>query len=455
MEKPKQEEGLPPHSMEAEEAVLGAVLISPGESRGVVRQLLELLWNGPETFYDLRIRTLWSKVGEIYDEGIQIDLIVLVDRLKRSGELDRVGGLAYMASLPDRCPSASMAPHFARIVAEHAMSRNILKLSTLANERVNGGERPIETLTWLIQRYQGVANRQIGSHSHHVGSLTAGAMDAICNPKAQHAGIGTGFETLDGTTLGFLPGSYTIIAARPSIGKTSLGVTMAATMADDGIPVAFVSLEMTAVQLVNRILSMRAEVDSFRIYKNSVTEEEKERLQISSEKLAGQPLYIDDTPDRNFERVCSRIRTLHAAKGIRIAFVDYLQLARLPDRRGNRRDEVTEISAMCKSLSVELNIPIVVLSQLNRELEKGGKARPPVISDLKESGDIEQDADTIYLLWRPDEDNGTPPPVIKVELIVAKQRNGPRTKIKLRFESAFTKFSEHPKLEEDDVPPGW
>jgi replicative DNA helicase len=451
---------LPPHSSEAEQGVLGCVLLSPNECMG---DCIEKLKGGAETFYDLRHRTIFSVLAEMYDRREAIDVITLQQSLKNKQMLEEVGGLAYLSTLPDAVPSAANLVYYLDIVQEKYLLRKMIHTCTDVVGRVYDYEGEVDALMDEVERdILRISESRVHSTNSTIKELVKKAINTIEDfhqRQGMLTGIGTGFTDLDRMTSGLHPGEMIVIAARPSMGKTSLAMNVAESVAiEQKLPVGVFSLEMTAESLVLRMLCSRSRVNLRSVREGFLAERDFPKLTGAAGKLANAPLFIDDSSGLSILQLRAKARRMHQQYGIKLFVIDYLQLLHSTARRAeNRQQEIADISSGIKSLAKELSVPVIVLSQLNRELERD-KNRKPRMSDLRESGAIEQDADLVGLLYKPsaseDEENaaGTEEDAVAVNLLIAKQRNGPTGDIHLTFLKSITRFESAAKVTDDDVP---
>jgi replicative DNA helicase len=452
---------LPPHSPEAELGVLGCVLLSPNDCLG---ECIEKLKQGAETFYDLRHQTIFSALAEMYDQRVAIDVITLQQRLKDRQLLEEVGGLAYLASLPDSVPSAANLSYYLDIVLEKYLLRRMIQTCTEVVGRVYDYEGEVDALLDEVERdVLRISESRVQSRASSIKELVKkaiGTIEDFHQRQGMLTGVGTGFTDLDKMTSGLHAGEMIVIAARPSMGKTSLAMNIAEHVAiEQRLPVGVFSLEMTAESLVLRILCSRSRVNLRNVRDGFLAERDFPKLTGAAGKLANAPLFIDDSSGLSILQLRARARRMAQQYGVRLFIVDYLQLLHSTARRAeNRQQEIADISNGIKSLAKELNVPVIVLSQLNRELERE-KNRKPRLSDLRESGAIEQDADVVGLLYKPsseDDDGGdsaaSESEAVPVNLLIAKQRNGPTGEVPLTFLKSYTRFEAAAKVSDDDVP---
>jgi replicative DNA helicase len=426
---------LPPHSPEAEQGVLGCVLLSPAESLAEAMDKLR----GAEAFYDLRHQTIYIAMVEMADALRPIDVISLQQHLKDRQQLEQIGGVAYLASLPDLVPSAANLNYYVEIVAEKHDLREMISICTAAVGDVYQHEGAHRELIEDVERR--LLQLVISTKSRQHLTIKEAVNQAIDTIEALHqnrglSGLATGFHDLDRLTNGLHNSEMIVLAGRPSTGKTSLAMNIVEHVAIDlGLPVGVFSLEMSIDSLVMRMICSRGRLDSQRVREGWLVDGDFPKITTASGRIAKSPIYIDDTPSLSVMQLRSKARRMHQLHGIKLFVIDYLQLMRGSGRRyDGRQAEMTDVSNGVKALAKELAVPVIALSQLNRELDKD-KDRKPRLSDLRETGAIEQDADVVGILYRPDADNET-----AVNLLVPKQRNGPTGDVPLVFLKASTRF---------------
>jgi replicative DNA helicase len=457
---------LPPHSPEAEQGVLGCVLLSPNDCLG---ECVEKLKAGSEVFYDLRHRTIYETLVEMYDRREPIDVITLQQRLKDKQLLEQVGGLAYLSSLPDTVPSAANLPYYLDIALEKHILRKMIQTCTEVVSRVYEHEGEVDALLDEVERdILRISEARVEGKTDRIKELVKKAINIIEDYHQRQGmltGLGTGFIDLDKMTSGLHGGEMIVIAARPSVGKTSLAMNIAEAVAiDQNLPVGVFSLEMTSESLVMRMLCSRARVNLRNVREGFLVERDFPKLTGAAGKLSSAPLFIDDTSGLSILQLRAKARRMAQQYGVKLFVVDYLQLLHSTSRRAeNRQQEIADISNGIKSLAKELNVPVIVLSQLNREMEKE-KNRKPQLSDLRESGAIEQDADVVCLLYKPkpkggsgeDDEGGAADDqeAERIDLVIAKQRNGPTGDVHLTFLKPYTRFESAAKVSDEDVPTG-
>lgn len=447
---------LPPHAFEAEQSVLGSILIEPKLISGVLEA------NGaPEMFYDLRHQYLFACMKAMFSAGVPIDMISLVEALRRCGQLEQVGGMAYCSSLQDTVTSTQNFDHWFRIIQDKHILRRIIQAGTAMVGKVYDQESVTDELLDDVEKMiMGISSRGRTSNIVPVMELVQQAIEdieALYTRKGSLTGLSSGFCDFDHLTMGLQPTELTIIAARPSIGKTSLLLNMIEHMAiDDNTPCGMFSLEMKDRSLIRRMLCSRSRVNARSIQDGFMAERDFPKLTGAAARIAGAPIYIDDESSLTVMQIRARARRMVEQWGVKMIGVDYLQLVNSSRRREKRHEEVADVSNGLKALAAELNIPVVVLSQLSRSVVKDGKSRRPSLADLRESGSIEQDADVVGMLYNTgtDEEEQQCREAIPVTLYIAKQRNGPTGDVHLTFLRPFTRFESASKVSQDDVPHG-
>ena len=450
----------PPHSIEAEQGILGCIFLSPGDCLG---DCVEKLKSGAETFYDLRHQALYDELVNMYEAKLPVDLITVPQRLKDKNLLEAVGGLSYLASLPDATPSAANLLYYLEILKEKHLLRRMIGTCTNVLARVYEHQGEVDGLLDETERdILQISEARVEPDSRTMRDLVRNAITTIEQYQQRQGmltGLGTGFMDFDKMTSGLHPGEMIVIAARPSMGKTSLAMNIAEYVAvEEKLPVGVFSLEMTADSLVLRLMCSRAQVNLRDIRGGFIAERDFPKLTSAAGKLAAAPLYIDDSPGLSILQLRAKARRMWQQHGIKLIVIDYLQLLHSTARRvENRQQEIADISSGVKALAKELKVPVIVLSQLNREFEKE-KNRKPRMSDLRESGAIEQDADLIGLLYKPnvaeDEEaaaSNADDEAVPVNLLIAKQRNGPTGDVCLVFRKSITRFESAAKISPDEA----
>jgi len=435
---PSAAQRVPPQSIQAEACVLGSMILHAP----AIDAILQIA--SAEQFYRPAHQLIFQVLIEMRDAKKPIDLVSMRDELERRKQLDAIGGLEYLVALVEGVPTAANAEYYAQIVRDKALLRQLIVVGTeIVQEAFDtAGEAP-DVLDAAEQRIFEIASNHIGEEAATMEGLLKHTFETIeANQGEGITGLPTGYHMLDELTSGFQKGDMVILAARPSMGKTSMLLNLAEHMAvADGVPVAFFSLEMSKEQVAQRLLASHARFD-LRKMRRGLTPEDWTHLQAAAGDLYPAPLFIDDTAMLTILQLRAKARRLQATHGIRAVFVDYLQLMTYSGRANSRWEQITEISRGIKALARELDAPVIAAAQLNR----GPADRPthrPRMSDLRESGSLEQDADVIMLLHNEDYfHRGEPDWVPKdvTELIVAKQRNGPTGQVYLRFLPSYTRF---------------
>lgn len=425
---------IPPHDLEAERSLLGALLID----KDAIIKVVEFL--RPEQFYRDAHGDIYEAILSLYEKGEPADLITVTSFLKRGKKLVDVGGASYLAELTDAVPTSSHVEYYGKIVHDSAVKRELISVSSRIAESGFDERTSVEELLDKAESslFSVSQARSRVAFSHIKQSLEEAfdRLDELHKNPGFLRGVPTGFKTLDERMGGLQNSNMIVLAARPSLGKTSFAVNVAQHAAlEHKIPVGIISLESSRGQLVHRMLAAQADLDSWKLNTGKLEEGDFKKLGEAMGVLAEAPIFIDDTPALSVMEMRTRARRLQMEQKIRLLIVDYLQLARSRNLE-NRVQEVSEISQALKNLARELDIPVLALSQLSRAVEARGEARPQ-LSDLRESGSIEQDADIVMFLYREDPDDRE-----NINLFVAKHRNGPTGEFPLRFVGDRTKFYE-------------
>jgi replicative DNA helicase len=429
---------VPPHNAEAEQAVLGAVLLDPDSVPVVLKYLL------PDDFYVNANRDVFGGMISLYEKGQKADLITLTDELKGQGTLDHAGGPAYIAGLTNVTPSSANVEYYAKIVQETSIRRRLIKLSAELNSKAR--DEATESGAILDEAQQRIfditQNRQSVSYKSVKELLpeTIKTIERLFKNKNAFTGVPSGLGDLDSMTSGFQDSEFIVIGARPSVGKTALALSMASHIAvKERISCAFFSLEMADMAIMQRLISSEARIASNKIRTGLIKPSDFSALMEAAGRIYEAPLYIIDMPNMKLLDLRTMVRRLKAEKDIKIVFIDYLTLITHDNADLPRWEQISSISRSLKALARELRIPVVALSQLKREAE----GKQPSLSDLRESGSIEQDADLILFLHRDRESSKSKDEqssMIETELIVAKQRNGPVGKTSIAFLPSITRF---------------
>ncbi|MCZ6563455.1 MAG: replicative DNA helicase [Deltaproteobacteria bacterium] len=438
---------VPPQNLEAESSVLGGILLE----NEAINRVLEVLT--PEDFYRESHRRIFRAMIEICDRSEPVDLITLSDFLKAKGDLEVVGGSAYLASLASAIPTSANIHFYARIVREKAIRRYLISAATeIATRGYEDQENVDEFLDEAEKVIFDISEKRVRGSFVMIGEMIRDSIkmvERLYERKEMVTGVPSGFKDLDRLTAGFQPSDLIVIAGRPSMGKTALCLNIATHAAFGGHGVAVFSLEMAKEQLVLRMLCSEARIDHSKVRSGYLADREFPALVMAAGRLAETPIYIDDTPAISILELRAKARRLvrDKDKKIGLIIVDYLQLMRGSERAPNREQEISEISRSMKALAKELNIPVIAVSQLNRRVEDRGDKRP-MMADLRESGAIEQDADVIAFVFREVVYNENVDDPNLAEIIVGKQRNGPTGTVRLAFFREFTRFENYTGVEE-------
>ena len=443
-----------PESLAAEAAVLGSMLLDPE----CIGQVVELL--GCDAFYRIEHRHIFDALIGLYEKnkGIGIDAVLLRDELIKRNCLEEAGGVEYIAKILDSVPSAANVGYYASVVKDKMLLRELIGVAgEILEDAYNQAGETRQALDEAERRIFTVTDKNISGNAVALKDLVVRSFELIENRQGSHVtGLATGYYELDDLTCGLQNGEMIIVAGRPSMGKTSLALNIAEHVGFmDGVPVVVFSLEMGRQQLAERFLCSISEIDSQKVRRGLLSDEDYKKLADACAELSEAPVYIDDTSTLTPLELRAKARRLKSRHDIRCIIVDYLQLMHLGGGRvESRQQEITTISRYLKALARELNVPVVVLSQLNRSPE-GREGHRPRMSDLRESGSIEQDADVVMLLHREDyyhrgqedyqQDN-------TAELIIAKQRNGPTGSVKLTFREKITRFENASRVEQEAAP---
>lgn len=428
-------ERVPPQDQDAEQAVLGAMLIDPD----AVSRAMELL--RPEDFYRPGHRILFEAMLDLADHEQPVDVVTTASALRKAGQIEVVGGVAYLAELQDVVATSANVAYHARIVAERALLRSLIDAGTdIVRQAYEAEGDPAEILDQAEERIMRVSHKRTGTAI----PLSTVLIDAFTHLEARYnnpdvLGVPSGFPDLDRLTAGFQPSDLTVIAARPSMGKTTFILNVARNAARSGVPVALFSLEMSREQLALRLLCAEAGIDSQKIRQGRVEQGEWAILSKALGDLGDAPIYIDDSPSLSALDIRARSRRLKAERHLGLVIIDYMQLMQGSARAENRQQEISQISRSLKALAREIEVPVIALSQLSRAVESR-QDRRPMLSDLRESGAIEQDADVVAFIYRDDYYNQESDQPGVVDLIVAKQRNGPTGVCRLHLRRETGKF---------------
>lgn len=447
---------LPPQAVDIEEVILGALMID----RKGVDEVIDMLQ--PDAFYKPAHQHIYEAIHYLFESGESVDLLTVSAQLKKVGKLEQAGGEFYLIQLTQKVSSSAHIEFHARIVLQKFIQRSLIKISSeIIEEAYDEGTDVFDLMDSAEAKLYEVAQGNIKRSTSTAQDLVNQAkkrIEEIAN-KEGLSGVPSGFTKLDALTSGWQPSDLIIIAARPGMGKTALTLSMARNMAvDHNIPVAFFSLEMSSVQLITRLISSETHLSSEKLRTGNLQKYEWEQLNVKVKDLEKAPLYIDDTPGLSIFDLRAKARRLSSQYGIKMIIVDYLQLmtAGANNKTGNREQEISTISRNLKGLAKELDVPVIALSQLSRAVETRGGSKRPILSDLRESGAIEQDADIVSFIYRPEyykieewDDDEHSPTAGQAELIIAKHRNGGLDEVRLKFIGELGRFE---NLEMNEIP---
>jgi replicative DNA helicase len=429
-----------PHSLDAERSVLGAILLE----NSAINRAQEILKDSD--FYRDPHRRIFKVMEALSERATAIDPVTVKEELSRSGELEAVGGPAYIASLLDGVPHSSNVEHYARIVKEKAVLRALIEaggqIVTTAYEGARDVDEILDQSERLVFQISQDQLRPGFVPMRTIADQSLKTIERLSEHRDLVTGLPTGFPTLNEMTSGLQPSDLVIVAARPGMGKTSFALNIAQHAAREGRRVGLFSLEMSREQLFLRMLTGQARVDAHRLRTGRLVKDEWQRLTAAFGELAAMPIHIDDTAGTGVMEMRAKSRRLKLEQGLDLLIVDYLQLMRSRGRFENRNQEITEISRSLKELAKELHVPVMALSQLSRAPEQRGGDRRPQLSDLRESGAIEQDADLVMFIYREEVYKATEENRGRAQVIIAKQRNGPIGTIDLAFLREYTRFEE-------------
>lgn len=444
-EKDLSTERMPPQAIDAEMAVLGSMLID----KEAVSKCIEILDH--TAFYKTAHQRIFQAAVNLDERGQEVDYLTTTDELDKMGVLEEVGGPYYVTELANRVPSAASVEYYAKIVLERSLLRKLIEVSNeIAAEAFEAREDAAEIIDAAEQRIFTLSERKLRKGFLSIEPIlneTFETIESYHQRKGALTGIPTGFKKLDELTSGFQNSELIIVAGRPSMGKTAFCLNVARNAAViHHVPVGIFSLEMANYQLAMRMLCSESHVDSHKLRTGKLPDEEWQKLSMSVGRLAEAPIYIDDSPALSVLEIRAKARRLKAENKIGLLIVDYLQLVKGPRDAESRQIEISLISQSLKALAKELDIPVVALSQLSRAVESRGGDRRPILSDLRESGAIEQDADVVMFIYRPEAYASKERPVAPeeqgiAEIIIAKQRNGPTDTVKLAFVKEYVLFA--------------
>lgn len=447
---------IPPQAIDLEEVVLGAMMI---DKKGV-DEVIDIL--APEAFYKDAHRYIFEAIFKLFESSEPVDLLTVSSQLKKDGRLEACGGDFYLIKLTQKVASSAHIEFHARIILQKFIQRSLIKISNeIIEQAYEDATDVFDLLDTAEAKLYEVTQGNLKRSAETAQSLVIQAkkrIEEIAN-KEGLSGVPSGFSRLDKLTSGWQPSDLIIVAARPGMGKTALTLSMARNIAvNSGVPVAFFSLEMSSVQLITRLISSETGLSSEKLRTGRLEKHEWQQLNVKVKALEKAPLFIDDTPSLSIFDLRAKARRLSSQHGIKLIVIDYLQLmtAGGSQKGGNREQEISTISRNLKALAKELNVPVIALSQLSRAVETRGGSKRPILSDLRESGAIEQDADIVSFIYRPEyykidewDDEERTPTAGQAEFIVAKHRNGGLDNIRLKFVGNLGKFD---NLDDFDSP---
>lgn len=434
--------GVPPHDVEAEKSVLGALLID----RDAIVKVVEFL--RADHFYDYRHQQIYTAIMNLYENRKPADLVTVPSELKKLKSLEDVGGVSYLTELVNAVPTAANIEHYAMLIRDDSIKRNLLtvagEIGTLVFKEPDV-ENLLDTSEQMLFSVSQDKTHQEVRQVKDILEITFERLDELSKTKGSLRGVPTGLPALDKMLFGLKKGELIILAARPSVGKSSLAHNILQHAAiKHGKGILLFSLEMGEESIVDRLISAQGDIDNWRISTGNLEEEDFEKYSIASGELAEAPIFIDDTPGISVLEMRTKARRLVLEHQIDLIIVDYMQLIRAPQAE-SRVQEVSKISQALKNLARELNVPVLALSQLSRAVEQRGGDKRPQLSDLRDSGSIEQDADVVMFLYRPDEEDRE-----NLNLLVAKHRNGATGEMDLYFKGDRTRFFERAKSQSHD-----
>ena len=442
----------PPQALELEEAVLGALMLDPNALNTAIDILHE------EYFYKPEHQIIFRAIHKLFEQNQPVDSLVVANQLRQSGELEAAGGAYHLSELTSHITSAAHIEYYSRVLSEKYISRELIRVSTeTISSAYDETTDVVDLLDKTENRLMDINDKNFKTDFNPIGTLAQAArqqIDEAIGKEEGLAGLPTGFTELDRMTAGFHPGTLIILAARPAMGKTAFALSMARNMAIDfNAPVAFFSLEMTGVELAMRLISGEAQIAGDKLKKGELEPYERVQLEQRTQVLNDAKIFIDDTPQLTIYELRAKCRRLKQHHDIKMVFIDYLQLmsagSDAMNRNGNREQEISTISRQLKALSKELGIPVLAMSQLSRAVETRGGSKKPMLSDLRESGAIEQDADIVMFIYRPeyygllDDEKGST--LGMADIILAKHRSGAVGEVRLRFVGKYARF-ENPEF---------
>lgn len=451
---------IPPQAIDLEQAALGAIMLE----QNALTTVIDILH--PNVFYKEAHQKIFEAIQRLFSRSEPVDILTVTNELKSSNDLEVVGGAYYITQLTNRVASSANIEYHSRIIIQKFIQRELIRISSdIIKDAYEDSTDVFELLDKAEQNLFSVSETNLRRSFDDMRSLIREAVKQIETARSQEgniSGVPSGFTNLDRVTSGWQKSDLVILAARPGMGKTAFVLSMARNMVVDfQKPIAMFSLEMSSIQLVTRLISSESQISADKLKKGALENHEWEKLNAKISALTEASLFIDDTPALSIFELRAKCRRLKAQHDIQLAIIDYLQLmtSHTENNKGNREQEISNISRSLKSLAKELNIPIIALSQLSRAVETRGGSKRPLLSDLRESGAIEQDADMVLFIYRPEyykievDEEGNPTTGM-AELIVAKHRNGALKDIKLRFIDRYAKFAdmEDNNFSDDNMP---
>lgn len=440
---------LPPQAVDLEEAVIGALLID----NSAINNVIDIL--SPEHFYRDKHRLIYDAINQLFQKPEPVDILTVSEQLKRTNNWEAAGGDYYLVQLSQKVSSSAHSEYHARIIVQKFIQRELIRISNeIIHDAYDDTIDVFDLLDDSEQKLFGIADGNLKKKYESAQDLIAQALKRIeeISQKEGLSGVPSGFMAVDRITSGWQPSDLIIIAARPGMGKTAFVLSMARKMAiQHKAGVAVFSLEMSALQLITRMISSETELSSEKLRKGDLTPHEWTQLTSKVKDLESAPIYIDDTPAISVFDLRAKCRRLVDQHNVKVIVIDYLQLMTAGGSKGsgNREQEISVISRSLKSIAKELNVPVIALSQLSREVEKRGGMKRPLLSDLRESGAIEQDADIVSFIYRPEyygilewDDDHQSPCKNEAEFIIAKHRNGSTDNVRLKFEGSLARFSD-------------
>lgn len=444
---------VPPNAVEIEEAVLGALLLE----KDAIYRVFELLQ--PEAFYKEAHQHIYSAIIELSSENEPVDMVSVIEKLRRNKKLEEAGGDYYITQLTYRIGSIAHLEHHAKLVAEKFIQRELIRVTGQIQQRAfDEATDVVDLIDFSENQIYKVAEGNIKKQTSPIGSVVEEALDQIeaaSKNTEELSGIPSGFSNLDRITSGWQKSDLVILAARPSMGKTAFALNIARNVAVNSKPIAFFSLEMSSIQLVKRMISTEAEIKQEKIKTGQLEDWEWQQLESRLPQLTNAPLFIDDTPGLSIFELRAKCRRLSREHGIQMIIIDYLQLMNAVGQQ-SREQEVSIISRSLKAIAKELDVPVIALSQLNRSVTSRQGEKRPMLSDLRESGAIEQDADIVIFIHRPEalgitEYEDGSPSIGMADIIIAKHRNGATADVRMRFEGQFARFTDYDETGLPDI----